>query len=164
MIIRLPILRLATGYHTFTLLHRNVRYYNRKVLAKDEASGLTVVKEESRNLIFNDVRYSLVSHDCKSLLFVRGYPKSNSNFYIERIERLAPGFDLFEHLVVFGAAVERDIREAGYKCATMLTPVRLAPIIIRKFGFHAVRELPAKKLMRGWRRRIPWKLILLRKY
>jgi hypothetical protein len=164
MIIRIPIVRPAVGFHTFTLFHRNVKYHDQKILHRDEAGGLRVVREESRGLIFRDIRYSLVSASGEILVFVRGYAKSRRNFYFERIEKKAGDKIGFHYVKMMEEAVHKDIKESGFEYATLLCPPRLAPIVMRRFGFSHVRGLNPAKLSRGRRRRLPWKLIQLKRY
>jgi hypothetical protein len=164
VIIRIPIVRPAVGFHTFTLLHRKVKYYNRKILYLDTETGFQVVREESRGLVFSDVRYSLVSADEKILAFVRGYAKSRRNFYFERVEKTAGDKIGLAYVKMMEDAVHKDVKGSGFEYGTLLCPPRLAPIIMRRFGFFPVRGLSAEELSRGWRRRLPWKLVLLKRF
>jgi hypothetical protein len=164
MIIRIPIYRLATGFHWFTLFHGKVKYINRETIEVCEGGALSVVREESRSLIFNEIRYSLVDGGGGMIAFVRGNWRRGSTFYVERIRRVAEDTGGMDVLRLLGDAVERDLRSRGCRYATLLTPVRLAPILMRKLEVHSVRGIPLEKLRRGWRRRIPWKMVLLRKY
>ncbi len=163
MIIRIPIVRFALGFHTYTFIHKNVQYHNQQVLEEDAQRGWVVVREESRSLVFHDVRYALKSEDDTVLAFVRGYSKSRKNFYIERIENLARDTNGFHYIRTIATTMERDLRLKGYDCATLLASPKLAPILISRFGFHSVRGITSQELKKGWRRRIPWKLILLKK-
>ena len=163
MILRVPIVRPAIGLHTYTLIHRGVAYGEGQLLERFEDEGLSVMRAESRGEFFGDVRYSLVDDSNRILCFLRGYAKSRRHFYIERIE-VNNEENFFRMSRLLGRAVERDIRARGYEQATALTTVRLAPLIVRRFGFHVVRGIKLSRLVRGWRRHIPWKMILLRKY
>ena len=163
MIIRIPIFRPAIGFHTYTLIHAGGKYHNRQVLERLPELGYAVVREETRNRFFNDVRYSLVGADNRLVAFIRGYPKSAENFYVERIERVGgkeSGIAYFRHI---SPALEKDLRVRGFRHVTLLAPVKLASILSRKFDFEIVRGIDPAKLARGWRRRMPWKLVLLRK-
>ena len=163
MIIRIPIFRFAIGFHTYTVIHKNVGYHNQKVLEKDAQRGWKVVREESRNLLFNDVRYALESEDDTVLAFIRGYSKSRKNFYIERIENLTGDTNGFHYIRTIATAMERDLRSKGYAYATLLASPKLAPILITKFGFHSVRGITLQEFKSGWLRKIPWKMFLLKK-
>ena len=163
MIVRIPILRLAVGFHTYTLIHRRVAYGDEQIVERFEEEGLTVVRAVSRGKFFGDVRYSLVDDAGRILCFIRGYAKSRRHFYIERIAGEEKR-NIFQMFRLLGKAVERDIRARGFEQATALTSVRLAPLIVRRFGFHVVRGIKLAALVKGWRKHIPWKMILLRKY
>jgi hypothetical protein len=163
MIIRLPIFRPAIGFHTWTVIHHNVRYGKPTLLADEQINGLRAYREESENLFFRDVRYSLKDEDGRCVVFVRGYNKNDSHFYIERVETASESRDGIRNFRRFSEIVERDIRSRGITCATALAPVKMAPIMVKWFGFDIARGIPLEKLKRGWRRRIPGMLILLKK-
>lgn len=146
----------------FTLLHKGVKYFNRKVVEHYRDYGFKVVREESRNLVFNDLRYSLISKDNKTLAFIRGYPKSKDHFYIERVERLAEDKKGMLYARLIRESMVKDLRAIGYKYATSLATLKLAPILVRKLGATVFRNINLKKFRKGWRRRIPWKMILMR--
>ena len=149
--IMLTIRRGETQYATSTTLERSVE------------NNLRVVKQETDSLDQNETSYSLMEGDRK-LAFIRGYFKSPTNFHIQVIENTTGDkISGFSYLPKVYRIMEKDLHERGVEYVTTLALVKLAHILVRRYGFYYTDEKSYKKLNNSWLKIIPWKAVSLEK-
>jgi hypothetical protein len=155
--------RYQFGGMTLTFRRGESQYSSSITLDKSVEKNLRVVKQETDGLDTNETRYSLMQGE-EELALIRGYYKSPTKFYIERIEN-ATGDKIsgFRNLSQVYRIMEDDLRENRVEYVTTLSLAKLAHIAVKRYGFYDTEGKSYEDLKNSWLKMIPWKAVSLEK-
>jgi len=127
----------------FTLWTNESDFSRSKVL-KEIEEGFKILKKETEGERINETRYVFCTED-EELAFIRGF-KDGSRFHINRIENTIGDKNGGKYLSALFSITEDDLRKEGIEKITTNALVRLAPILIKRYGFEQRNDMTDEEI------------------
>jgi hypothetical protein len=137
-------------------------YSSEKILRVDK-DGYEIVKRWNEGKKINEARYSYMKEG-KEIVYIRGIYDTTKSFHISRIENVLKDKSSGEHIPAVFFAMESDLKEHGVTHITTNALARLAPILVKRYGFDTVEGKSIAQVHGESSNKIPGKAFPLEKY
>lgn len=136
--------------------------YSGEEVLHTESDGLKIIKRWTEGNKINENRYSYMQGD-KEIVYIRGVFDGPQSFHISRIENVTKDKTSGEHIPAVFSMMESDLKEHGVTQITTTALARLAPILVRRYGFHSAEGKTIKQMRGELSNKIPGKAFPLEK-
>lgn len=147
----------------FTLRIGITKYLDVETLEHSLKKNYKILKKELNNKKVSETCYSLVKDD-KEVAFIRGYYINPTRFKISRIKNATKdkvsGYKFLSRLF---PTMEKNLQNKGVKYISTLCLAKIAPIIVKRYGFRGVKGQSYEQLRKKQSRKIPFTLVSLEK-
>ena len=143
------------------IIDDNKSQFHRSTLLKELPDNRQILRVESNDEL-PQTYYSLVENG-KLLAYIKGFGDKNW-FHIQRIENsTADNKSGLSLLSKIHPEMERDLKKRGVELITTNALARLAPILVKRYGFKAKNGKTYEQLKNSWLRFISIKTVHLGK-
>lgn len=136
--------------------------YSKRETVNQDPAGFKIIRQETENQQTDEVRYSYML-DGEEIVFIRGHYKSPEKFYIDRIENATKDKSSGKYIPTVFAEMERDLKERGVTHLSTVAIAKLAPILVKRYGFVEKEGRDYDSLKSKWAQKIPGKAFTLEK-
>ena len=130
-------------------------YSNKKILLSDKG-GYEIVKRWEEGKKITEARYSYIK-DGKEVVYIRGVYDSTKSFHISQIQNILNDKTSGKYIPAVFSAMESELKESGVTDISTMALARLAPILIRRYGFHSIEGKTYKQVHDEPSNKIPGK-------
>ncbi len=150
-----------TGTPFELIIEPGKNQFSRPTLLKQLDENRQILRVESNDEL-EQTYYSLVENG-RLLAYIKGFGDKNW-FHIQRIENAThDGKSGLSLLSKIHPEMERDLKKRGVEKITTNALVRLAPILVKRYGFKAKNGQTYEQLKKSWFRFISIKTVQLEK-
>ena len=98
------------------------------------------------------------------MAFIKGYLLNSKIFHIQRIENVTEDkINGLRYLSQIYEVMKEDLKRSGVERIKTLSLAKLAPIVVKRYGFHDTDGKSYESLKNSWLKIIPWKAVSLEK-